>query len=286
MEHRMSAFEVRRLSGALGAEVLGLDLSKPLGDASWKALHEAFLNYHVLAIRDQKLGREEQLAFARRFGMPEVHAIVEGTPEHPDVIRVHKPAGASASFGVGWHSDNSFQEAPTGTTVLYGEVIPPFGGDTLFANMTLAHAALSPAMQARLEGLRAIHSASRAYDPALVGREKYDGTGPLKYTYSEAVHEEHSHPLVRTDPRTGRKVLFVNPMFTLRIEDLNRAESEALLRFLFEHGASPDFQGRVRWQPGTVTVWDNRIVWHYALDDYQEYERLMYRVTLTGERPA
>jgi len=275
---------VRPLAGALGAEVVGTDVTR-LGRGERAALRTAFLEHHVLVIRDQSLGRAEQLAFAREFGEPEVHPIVEGMDEHPDVIRVHKPAGASASFGVGWHTDNSFFAEPSGATVLYGEVVPPVGGDTLYANMERAWEALSETLRGCLDGLLGIHSARRAYDPALVGREKYEGKGPLTYRLSDAIDQEVRHPVARTHPETGRKSLYVNPMFTVGIEGMRRAESDALLAFLFDHAAAPDFGCRVRWEPGTVTVWDNRCVWHYALDDYRDHERLMYRVTLAGERP-
>ncbi len=279
------SFEVRPLSGALGAEILGADVTD-FGPDEHARLQAAFLEYHVLVIRDQKLGRGEQLEFARNFGVPEVHPIVEGMGDHPDVIRVHKPAGESASFGVGWHTDNSFFECPSGATVLYGEVVPPVGGDTLFASMDRAWEALSEPFRERIEGMVGVHSARQAYDPGRVGPDKYEGKGPLTYKYSDAIQEEVRHPVARRHVETGRKSLYVNPMFTLGIEGLRSAEAKALLGFLFAHAASPDFQCRVRWQPGTVTMWDNRCVWHYALDDYREHERLMYRVTLAGEKPV
>ncbi len=277
--------EVRPLTGALGAEIFGIDLCE-LDDAGFAAIEQAFFDYGVLAIRDQKLTAEAQLAFARRFGEPEVHPIVEGSDEHPELLRVWKPAGASASFGVGWHSDNSFFEKPSLGSVLYGEIIPPQGGDTLYASMERAYESLSEPFRAFLDPLRAIHGAGRAYDPAVVGEEKYRGEAPLKYRYSEAVHAEVEHPVVRTHPKTGRRSIYVNPMFTDRIVGLTSEESDAVLALLYAHCAKPDFQCRLRWQPGTVAVWDNRCVWHYAMDDYQEFERVMHRVTVSGERPV
>jgi taurine dioxygenase len=277
--------EIQPFAASLGADVLGADLSKPLSDGDFQVIHEAFLEHHVLAIRGQDLDRVAQLAFARRFGEPEVHPIVEGTEEHPDVIRVFKPAGSAASFGVGWHSDNTFFECPSLGTVLYGEVIPPVGGDTLYASMEAPWEGLSAPMQACLEGLCGIHSARRAYDPELVGREKYAGDGPLTYRYSDAVKATVTHPLVRTHPESGRKSLFVNPMFTTGIEGFARAESQALLDFLFTHAVQPEYTCRLRWAPGTVAMWDNRCVQHYAMDDYRDHDRLMWRVTLAGDRP-
>jgi taurine dioxygenase len=278
--------EVLPLCDALGAELRGVDLAQPLDDEALGAIRRAFLDHALVFFRDQKLDAETQLAFARRLGEPEVHPIVNGTAEHPALVRVWKPAGQSASFGVGWHSDNSFFERPSRATLLYGETIPPVGGDTLFASTERAFEALSPPLQAFLAGLRAVHSARRAYDPALVGEAKYRGETPITYRWSDAVTAEVEHPVVRTHPESGRRGLYVNPMFTERIVGLAPAESRALLDFLFGHCARPDFQARLRWTRGTVALWDNRCLWHYALDDYRDFERVLFRVTLAGERPA
>jgi taurine dioxygenase len=278
--------QVVPLTGALGAEVGGVSLARLASAEAMDEIHRAFLEFGVLVFRDQELPPERQLAFARRFGEPEVHPIVEGTEEYPEVLRVFKPAGERASFGVGWHSDNSFFERPSLGTVLYGVTIPPFGGDTLFASTERAWEALSPTLQERLIGLRAVHSARRAYDPGATGKAKYEGGAPMRYRWSEAVTAEVEHPVVRTHPESGRRGLYVNPMFTERIVGMNEAESRAILELLFAHVPQPDFQCRVRWRPGTVVVWDNRCTWHYALDDYREHERLMFRVTVSGDRPA
>ena len=164
--------------------------------------------------------------------------------------------------------------------MLHGVTIPPVGGDTLFASAERAWEALSPTLQERLVGLRAVHSARRAYDPGVTGTAKYEGGSPMRYRWSEV-----EHPVVRTHPETGRRCIYVNPMFTLRIVDMTEAESRALLDFLFAHVPRPDFQCRVRWRPGSVVIWDYRSTWHYALDDYRDHERLMFRVTISGDRP-
>jgi len=278
--------DVRPVAGALGAEVHGVDLSAELTAPVLARIHRAFLDHGVLFFRDQKLEPRAQVAFARRFGEPEVHPIVAGTEGLPEQVRVWKPAGQSASFGVGWHSDNSFFERPSLGSVLYGVTIPPWGGDTLFASTERAWATLSPPMQALLQGLRAVHSASRAYDPRSVGEAKYRGEAPISYRYSDAIHAEVEHPVVRTHPETGRPSLYVNPMFTQRIVGLAPAESEAILAFLYAHCARPDFTCRFRWAPGSLAMWDNRCVWHYAMDDYQPFERVMHRVTVAGDVPV
>ena len=268
----------------MGAEIRGVDLAS-LDDATFEAVKQAYLDHGAIFFRDQDLTPESQLAFARRFGAPEVHPIVVGEVDHPEILRVVKPAGESASFGTGWHTDNTFFEHPSLGTVLYGIEIPPYGGDTLFASMTRAYEGLSETMQAFLSERAAVHSASRAYDPKVTGEAKYRGDAPMTYKYSEAVEKEVLHPVIRTHPETGRKSLFVNPMFTLRIEGLEPGESDALLRFLFEHATRPEYTCRFRWEPRSVAFWDNRCVQHYAMDDYQEFERVMMRVTIQGDRP-
>jgi taurine dioxygenase len=243
------------------------------------------LERKVVVLRDQKLAPAEQLAWSRRLGEPEVHPIANGMPEHPEVIRVHKPAGERAFFGTSWHSDNSFFERPSALTILFGETVPSGGGDTLFASMERAWETLSPAMRAFLAPLRAVHSASSAYDPRTTGDAKYKGEAAITYTYSDSIYEEVEHPIARTHPETGRICLYVNPMFTQRIVGLNPEESAAILALLYAHATRPEFTCRVRWEPGTLTLWDNRAVQHYAIDDYAEDERVMYRVTVAGDRP-
>ncbi len=278
--------QVRQLAGALGAEISGVDLAKPLENDVWQAVHAAFLEYGVLFFRDQELSHEAQIAFASRFGKLDVHPIANGMDEHPQLIRVWKPAGESAAFGVGWHSDNSFFEEPSLGTLLYGVEIPSYGGDTLFASMNRAYDALSDTMKGWLEGVKAVHSASRAYDPKSVGEDKYAGKAAISYSYSDVIWQEVEHPVIRTHPETGRRSIYVNPMFSQRIVGLSAPESQALLDFLYQHCASPEFTCRFRWQPHSVALWDNRCVQHYALDDYRAFDRLMFRVSIQGDRPV
>lgn len=280
-----SKLEIRPLAGSLGAEIFGVDLARPLDDACFAEIERAFLDHGVIVFRDQQIDHAAQIAWAGRFGPLDIHPIVEGMEEFPELVRVLKPAGASASFGVGWHSDNSFFAEPSLGSVLYGVTIPPYGGDTLYASMERAYDALSDPLKRMLDGMQAVHSAARAYDPAVTGTEKYEGKTPIRYRYSDAIREEVVHPVIRTHPRTGRKSVYVNQMFTQRIVGLPQGESDALLRYLYEHATRPEFTCRLRWQPRTLAMWDNRSVQHYAIDDYQQFERLMYRVTISGDRP-
>jgi taurine dioxygenase len=282
----MGLIEVRLLSGARGAELSGVDLAAAPSDDVVAEIRAALLRYGVICLRDQKLSREAQLAFARRLGEPEVHPIANGMADHPEIIRVLKPAGESAYFGTSWHTDNSFFEKPSALTFLYGEKVPLHGGDTLFASMERALETLSEPMRRFLLPLRAVHSASDAYDPRTTGEAKYRGETAITYTYSDSIYDEIEHPVVRTHPETGRQSLYVNPMFTQRIVGLEAHESAALLSMLHAHATRPEFSCRLHWQPGTVAIWDNRTVQHYAIDDYQGFERVMYRVTIQGTRPT
>ena len=280
----MPPVDVHPLAGNIGAEIRGADLAQ-LDDALFAEIHAAFLDHAVLVLRDQKLSHADQIAFGRRFGELDVHPIAIGMEDHPELIRVLKPAGERASFGTSWHTDNTFFERPSLATILYGVTVPPYGGDTIWTSTEKAYEALSPTMKATVDDLVAVHTASRAYDPKVTGEAKYKGEAAINYRYSEAIHEENRHPVIRTHPETGRRGIFVNPMFTTRIEGLATRESEALLRFLYEHTTQPEFTCRVQWKPGTVVIWDNRCTQHYAIDDYEAFERVMYRVTVQGDRP-
>jgi len=279
------AITIHPMSGHLGAEVEGVDLSHFVDDGIFEQVHQAFLDHGVIVLRNQELSREGQIDFGRRFGELDVHPIVVGMKEHPEIIELRKPAGERVSFGTSWHSDNSFFAEPSQASILYGVTIPPYGGDTLWASMERAYDALSPGMQKLLEGLDAVHSARRAYDPAVTGAEKYEKKAAINYEYSAAVYEEVEHPVIRTHPETGRKSIYVNATFTDRVVGLSRAESDAILRFLYEHATRPEFTCRLRWEPGTVAIWDNRATQHYALGDYTGFDRLMYRVSVAGNRP-
>ena len=183
----MSELEIRPLSGALGAEIFGADLSRGVAEGVVAELRAAVLAHGVVAVRDQKLDRRSQIELGRRFGELDVHPIADGMDQHPEMIRVHKPAGEPAFFGTGWHSDNSFFPEPSAFTILYAEQVPPVGGDTLFASMERAYQGLSPTLRAFLGPLVAVHSARDAYDPRTTGDAKYRGETAITYTYSDAI---------------------------------------------------------------------------------------------------
>jgi taurine dioxygenase len=273
----MAGIEVRRVAGALGAEISGVDLSGPLADETIAAIRQALVEHQVIFFRDQDLTAEQQLAFGRRFGPLNIHPYVKGMADHPEVMEIIKEPSDRINFGGGWHSDMSFLEAPSIGSILYAVQTPEFGGDTLFASQAAAFDALSPGLQRTLEGLSAVHSAGREYASTGASAQK---RGSMQIAEAEGAVGEFVHPMVKVHPETGRKALYVNPAFTMRIEGWSRKESKALLDYLFEHSRFEAFTCRFGWKPGSVAFWDNRSVWHFALNDYPGQRRHMRRVTV------
>ncbi len=279
----MSSLRIHRTAGALGAEISGLDLSGPLSDAEIAEIRAAFVTHQVIFFRDQALTPDQQLAFGRRFGTLNVHPYVSGMSSHPEVMEIIKEPTDKINFGGGWHSDMSFLETPSIGSILYALEIPDYGGDTLFASQAAALEALSPALRATLESLNAVHSAGREYS---AGGHSVQKRGSMVVAEAEGATGEFVHPMVLTHPETGRKALYVNPAFTMRIEGWTTRESKALLDFLFDHCRSERFTTRFAWKPGSIAFWDNRSVWHYALNDYPGQRRHMRRVTVDAWPPT
>jgi len=276
-----TTLDLRPISGVVGAEVRGIDLAAPLDDATIGAIRDAFVEHHVLVFRDQDLGPEAQIAFGRRFGELDTHPFVEGNSEHPEIVDVVTVPEDRANFGGGWHTDVTFLDEPDLGSILYAVELPPAGGDTLFADQQSAYEALSPTMQSMIDGLTAIHTAGPQYAEGGLSTLSKEMRTKNAHLSTKTVE----HPVVRTHPESGRKGLYVNRGFTTRIVGLHRAESAALLEFLYDHATSERFTCRVRWEPGTLTMWDNRSVQHYALHDYAGNRRHMRRITVKGDRP-
>jgi len=269
--------KIRRLAGALGAEIAGLDLAQELPDATIAAIRQALLDHQVIFFRDQALTPERQTAFGARFGPLNIHPYVAGMADHPAVMEVVKEPEDRINFGGGWHSDMSFLERPAIGSILYAVETPAFGGDTLFASQAAAFEALSPGLQKTLEGLNAVHSAAREYSAEGHSAQKRKS---MAIAEADGLVGEYVHPMVLVHPESGRKALYVNPAFTIRIEGWKTRESKALLDFLFEHCRYEGFTSRFSWAPGSVAFWDNRSVWHFALNDYPGQRRHMRRVTV------
>lgn len=284
--------EVSPISGALGAEVSGINLSQPLSDDAFEEIHQAFLENLVVFIRGQDITPEQQKTFARRFGELDIHEFVQGMEEHPEIIPIIKEAKNDGyNFGGRWHADVTYQEKPTLGSVLYGVEIPPHGGDTLWANQYMAYDRLSDGMKRMLDGMKSVHSAAMVYGPngrAAQAKETANGgyTASMTINPDEKANEERLHPVVCTHPDTGRKYLFVNYGYTERFEDMTVEESKPLLDYLFEHCTREEFSCRFRWETGSIAVWDNRCTQHYALNDYHGHRREMHRATITGTVPV
>ncbi|MCC6472097.1 MAG: TauD/TfdA family dioxygenase [Alphaproteobacteria bacterium] len=278
--------QIQPVAGALGAEIAGADLAR-LSNADTAAIQDAFRDHLVLFFRDQHLTPEQQMDFTRLFGPLQVTPFVKAMDGYPYIVRVLKEADEKgiSTFGNAWHADfTSLPEPPLGS-VLYALEVPAYGGDTMFANMYAAYDALSAGMKRMLEGLKAIH-VGKPYGT------KYGPPRDMKTSRSIEIERnrpdadiEVAHPVVRTHPGTGRKSLFVNPIYTLRFDGMSEAESQGLLEFLYAHAIRPEFTCRFRWSRNALALWDNRCTLHYAVNDYDGSRRLMHRTMVAGERP-
>ena len=283
MSDNDQALIVRPISGALGAEIFDINLAKCSN--SIDQIKAAFLKYHVLVFREQTLNPIEIKNFAKYFGPLETHPYIKGLDEHPEVAPIIKEANEKINFGGGWHTDMSFLSCPPLGSLLYAIDTPEFGGDTLFANQHAAYESLSDYMKEFVGQLKGLHSAASQYGLNGDSEKRSEARKSMSLGISEKAHAQVSHPVVRTHPESGLRALYINRPFTERLEGLRSSESNALLSFLWSHCEEPRFTCRVRWEPGTVTLWDNRIVQHYALNDYDGRRREMHRVTIRGDRP-
>jgi taurine dioxygenase len=273
----VQSLQIRRTAGALGAEISGVDLSRELPERTIAAIRQALVEHQVIFFRDQELTPAQQVAFGKRFGPLNIHPYVAGMAGQPEVMEIIKEPSDKINFGGGWHSDMSFLQTPAIGSILYAVELPEWGGDTLFASQAAAFDALSPGLQRTLEGLHAVHSASREYSAQGASAQK---RGSMQVAEADGYVGEFVHPMVLVHPETGRKALYVNPAFTLRIDGWKTKESKALLDYLFDHCRFEAFTTRFRWAEGSVAFWDNRSVWHFALNDYPGQRRHMRRVTV------
>ena len=267
------------VSGACGAVISGIDLSKPIGNETFSAIHQALLDHQVVFFRDQDITPDQQIAFSRRFGELRLSEQYESLDGYPEIIEIVKEPESTGIVGNLWHSDESFLPRPALGSLLYMLECPEFGGDTMFANQYLAYEALSDGMKEMLSGMRAVYS-----DASLGDRNKGRAL-KVKAGYEDREIYESVHPVVRTHPETGRKSLFVHKPYTIRFENMTAAESRPLLDYLYEHSARPEFTCRFRWHEGSLAFWDNRCLLHYALNDYSGVRRYAHRVTVVGDAP-
>ena len=269
--------KLRRIAGALGAEIEAVDLAARLLPDAVAEIRRAFLEHQVVFFRDQPLTPEQFMAFARHMGRPIEYPFVKGIEGFPEVIEVKKLEHERQNFGGIWHSDTAYLAEPPMGSMLLAREVPPYGGDTEFASQYAAYEALSEGMRRLLDGLKAVNASSKA--DATRTREELTRQ---KEIVAEYVAE---HPVVRTHPETGRKALYVNVGHTVRFSGMTEAESAPLLAFLFRHQVRPEFTCRFQWRAGSLAFWDNRCTQHNPVNDYHGHRRVMHRITLAGDKP-
>lgn len=268
-------FDVVPMAPTIGAEIAGVNLAA-VDDATFEQIHRAWLEYKVVFFRDQAIDAKQQVAFASRFGELEDHPFLPAGDEDERIIRFEKSAEVAGVENL-WHSDVSWREVPSLASVLRAIEVPPAGGDTLFCDMIAAYAGLPEDVKRKVDDAFAIHDFTHSFGLALPKEELAE---------RQKQFPPARHPVVRTHPETGRKILYVNTIFTSHIENMPAEESRLLLDFLCRQATIPEYQCRFHWRPGSVALWDNRAVQHYAANDYWPLRRVMERVTIIGDRPA
>jgi len=282
-----TAFAIRPVQGALGAEVLGLDLNRPLGDDDFAALHRAHLDHHLLIFRDMHITPSQQVAFSRRFGPLQIHVLRQfQLPTDPEILIISNIKENDQPIGLGdaghfWHSDLSYKEIPSLGSMLHAQELPKDGGDTLFANQHTAWEALPQSLKDKVAHLTAEHSYLAKY-------AELQRRNPWRPNLTQAQVDEVKpvvQPVVRVHPETGRRALFVSEHFTTKIVGLAQEESDALLAELFDRSTRPEHVYRHQWQPHDMVFWDNRSLMHLAAGCPEDQRRKLYRTTIEGDRP-
>ena len=274
------SLEVRKIAGAIGAEIRGVDLAREVAAATVREIRRAWLEHCVIFFCDQDLSATQYMAFAESLGTPVEYPFIKGLEGFPCITPVVKLEHERANFGGIWHSDTTYLESPPMGTLLLAREVPPIGGDTLFANQYRAYETLSDGLKQTLAGLTGVASSAKAdVSKTREDRLKTDGRDDAKKEYGA------EHPVVRTHPETGRKALYVNVAHTARFKGWSEEESAPLLNFLFQHQVKPEFTCRFAWRPGSIALWDNRCAQHNPVNDYHGHRRVMHRITLAGDRP-
>ncbi len=276
----LSGVRIERLGRNLAARIHGVDLSGPLSEVDFAIIHDALAEHELLVFPDQEISAPEQLAFGRYFGKPSVHPFSPNRADLPELIILDNHRDNPPSLTDIWHSDETFRATPPMATILRSTITPKLGGDTMFASMSAAYEGLSDHLQQFLSGLEAIHD-FKPFRSLLAS----DEAGHRRLRELEARFPKQAHPIVRVHPVSGRKVIFVNPQFTIAIAGMAERESQPLLATLYDLAKVPEYQYRLQWQTNTLAIWDNRAVQHYAIHDYHPQRRRMERITVAGDKP-
>ena len=278
VHQKYSHIDVHPVSGALGAEITGVDISLPLDAEVVSEIRNALLNHLVIFFKNQVITPQQQLNFAEQFGVPMDYPQLKGLPECPLVTEVIKLEHETLNFGGVWHSDTTYLQQPPMASMLYAIEIPPYGGDTLFSNQYMAYETLSDGLKKTLSELVAVNTSSKP-EVSMTREDRMREAG-MELNILSA-----SHPAVRTHPETGSKALYVNKAHTTHFKDWTELESRSLLEFLFHHQVRTEFTCRFSWEKYSLAFWDNRCVQHNPVNDYQGFRRIMHRVTIAGDKP-
>lgn len=274
------------ITGPLGAAITGIDLREPLSQGAFDEILAAFHAYGLLQFPQQTLSPQQQAAFAEHFGTLEDYPFITPLPEHAKVIPIIKEPDTRMNFGGGWHTDTSYLPTPPSITMLQAIEVPKQGGDTLFADMALAFESLSPGMRSMLDGLKGVYTADIVHGKAGAYSKAAGADHPMDYGDTSNIAErEVNHPIIRTHPETGRKSIYAGLAHCARIKSMTKEESKVILEFINQFATRPEFVTRLKWQPDSLAMWDNRRLFHYALNDYAGERRHMHRVTIKGDTP-
>jgi len=277
MQNGHHGMQIKPIAGSLGAEILGIDLHN-IDDSTAKQIRQALLDHKVIFFRDQDLSPKDFLEFSAHFGKPVEYPFVKGIDGYPEVIQVMKRENERTNFGGVWHCDTLYLDEPPMGTILHARELPPYGGDTLFANQKAAYDALSDGLKSTLSTLTGVNTSAKA-DASKTREDRIKDSG---HKTEDLVSY---HPAVRTHPETGNKSIYVQVAHTERFDGWTAEESAPLLHYLFQHQIKPEFTCRFRWEPGSIAFWDNRTALHNPINDYHGFKRSMHRITLAGDKP-
>lgn len=271
--------KIKHMSGALGVEIGGIDLSVELSKENALRIRKLLNEHEVIFFREQDINHERQRALALSFGPLQTHPAYDTVAEYPEITILESTAEKPTKIEA-WHTDMTFRQHPPMATVLRSVVVPPKGGDTLWASMTTAYNGLSHHLQNFLEGLTAVHDFAHGFKESLA-----EEGGRERLADAIAANPPVRHPVIRTHPETGKKLIFVNSLFTTHIEDMPGKESDALLTFLYQHITTPEYSCRFKWEPHSIAIWDNRSTQHKPINDYFPAHRCLKRITIDGDKP-
>ena len=274
----MSEIIINPISGSIGAEIHGVNLSTDLSDAVFSEIRQTFIDHGLIFFRNQELTPDDHLRFAKRWGEININRFFAKVEGYEQIAEVKKDPDQEINIGGAWHTDHSYDQIPAMGSILLAKETPKTGGDTLFANMYKAYESLSDGLKGTLEGMNACHSSRHVFG----AHTGYAEASNQRIGNPELATQDAIHPVIITHPESKRKALYVNPEFTVNFEGWTKEESQPLLNYLTEHSTRSENITRFKWEPGSIAFWDNRCTWHFALNDYPGEKRLMHRITVEG----